>query len=160
MVLSIYVVPTGDSNGYCPPPVSIEHRREVIQVYGKLCLETYIAYVFLSYETLFCSKILRVGEIRSDGDREDQPVEALAMRICNRVCQWVKEVENEIFMLGGALSPGDHSASHEVVEKYELASFPLEYCRKCRNDSVLKLLTSILGGGDANRGIINIDHVD
>ncbi|GJZ60638.1 vacuolar fusion protein MON1 [Tanacetum coccineum] len=27
---------------------------------------------------------------------------ALAIRICNRVCQWVKDVENEIFLLGGS----------------------------------------------------------
>nr|QIA97565.1 SAND family protein [Celmisia lyallii] len=27
---------------------------------------------------------------------------ALAIRICNRVCQWVKDVENEIFFLGGS----------------------------------------------------------
>ncbi|GJX68960.1 nucleotide-binding alpha-beta plait domain-containing protein [Tanacetum coccineum] len=33
---------------------------------------------------------------------------ALAIRICNRVRKWVKDVENEIFLLGGALSPGDH----------------------------------------------------
>lgn len=27
---------------------------------------------------------------------------ALAIKICNRVCQWVKDVENEIFLLGGS----------------------------------------------------------
>nr|XP_043632920.1 vacuolar fusion protein MON1 homolog [Erigeron canadensis] len=27
---------------------------------------------------------------------------ALAIRICNRVCQWVKDVENEIFYMGGS----------------------------------------------------------
>ncbi|GJU06032.1 hypothetical protein Tco_1122462 [Tanacetum coccineum] len=48
-----------------------------------------------------------------------------------------------------------YSAPHEVVEKYQLASFTLEYHRKCRTHSVLKSLTLILGGGDANRGIID-----
>ncbi|XP_071734866.1 vacuolar fusion protein MON1 homolog isoform X2 [Rutidosis leptorrhynchoides] len=27
---------------------------------------------------------------------------SLAIRVCNRVCQWVKDVENEIFLLGGS----------------------------------------------------------
>ncbi|GJS82864.1 hypothetical protein Tco_0749405, partial [Tanacetum coccineum] len=51
------------------------------------------------------------------------------------------------------------SAPHEVVDKYELANFTLEYRMK---HSVLKSLTSILGGGggDANRGITDSDHVD
>ncbi|GJW53198.1 reverse transcriptase domain-containing protein [Tanacetum coccineum] len=48
-----------------------------------------------------------------------------------------------------------YSAPHEVVEKYQLASFTLEYHRKYRTHSVLKSLTLILGGGDANRGIID-----
>lgn len=52
------------------------------------------------------------------------------------------------------------SAPQEVVEKYELASLTLEYRRECRKDSVLKSLTSILGGGDANGGITDSDHVD
>ena len=46
------------------------------------------------------------------------------------------------------------------MEKYELASLTLEYRRECRKDSVLKSLTSILGGGDANGGITDSDHVD
>ncbi|GJR09802.1 hypothetical protein Tco_0792454 [Tanacetum coccineum] len=45
-----------------------------------------------------------------------------------------------------------HSAPHEVVEKYQLA-ISFEYRLKCRKHSVLKSLTLILGGGDANRGI-------
>lgn len=29
-------------------------------------------------------------------------MQALAIKICNRVCQWVKDVENEIFLLGAS----------------------------------------------------------
>lgn len=29
-------------------------------------------------------------------------VQALAIKTCNRVCQWVKDVENEIFLLGAS----------------------------------------------------------
>nr|GEY35043.1 acyl-ACP thioesterase [Tanacetum cinerariifolium] len=168
----------------------------VIQVYGKLCLEAYIVYVFLSYETLLCSKGKETRDIMAIEPLEKLPygrfyvfVKLGAMEIgkISRLRQGSsnenmqprvpvgKKVQNEIFMLGGALSPGDHvtfnhndrrldaifyglkhdnkvkyirwileSAPHEVKEKYELASFPLEYCRKCRKDSVLKSLTSIL----------------
>lgn len=28
--------------------------------------------------------------------------QALAIKTCNRVCQWVKDVENEIFLLGAS----------------------------------------------------------
>ncbi|MFS7945044.1 putative oleoyl-[acyl-carrier-protein] hydrolase [Helianthus anomalus] len=40
----------------------------------------------------------------------------------------------------------------QVVEKYELARITLEYRRECRKDSVLKSLTSVLGGGDDDNG--------
>lgn len=28
--------------------------------------------------------------------------QALAIKICNRVCQWIKDVENEVFLLGAS----------------------------------------------------------
>ncbi|KAK9059465.1 hypothetical protein SSX86_020167 [Deinandra increscens subsp. villosa] len=46
----------------------------------------------------------------------------------------------------------------QVVEKYELASLTLEYRRECRKDSVVKSLTSVLGGSCG--GIGDSDHVD
>ncbi|KAF5805287.1 putative oleoyl-[acyl-carrier-protein] hydrolase [Helianthus annuus] len=50
----------------------------------------------------------------------------------------------------------------QVVEKYELASITLEYRRECRKDSVVKSLTSILGGSDDgdNGGIPDSNHVN
>lgn len=36
----------------------------------------------------------------------------------------------------------------------------LEYRRECRKDSVVKSLTSVLGGGGDDGGIADSDHVD
>lgn len=48
------------------------------------------------------------------------------------------------------------------MEKYELARITLEYRRECRKDSVVKSLTSILGGSVAgeNGGIGDSERVD
>ena len=32
----------------------------------------------------------------------DFAVQAVAIKTCNRVCQWVKDVENEIFLQGAS----------------------------------------------------------
>ncbi|KAI7725022.1 hypothetical protein M8C21_019377 [Ambrosia artemisiifolia] len=40
----------------------------------------------------------------------------------------------------------------QVVEKYELASITLKYRRECRKNSMVKSLTSVLGGGGGDDG--------
>lgn len=98
--------------------------------------------------------------VDDDGRKLPKLDETTADYVCNGLTpRWsdldVNQHVNNVKYIGWILE----SAPKQVVEEYELASMTLEYRRECRKDSVLKSLTSVLGGGD-DGGMADSNHVD